>query len=873
MIEPMPRPTEAIRTPDQRLRIFVSSTLGELADERRAVRAAVERLHLAPVMFELGARPHAPRNLYRAYLDQSDVFVGIYWEKYGWVAPGEEISGLEDEYRLSSALPRLIYIKNPAPDREPRLGELLTSIRTQDSASYKAFSTADELADLLETDLATLLAERFDQSRIAATTTGPIAVAPSAEPTLATLPAPLTSLIGRAVELGTLRDLLGRDDVRLVTLTGSGGIGKSRLAIDVAGQLGEEFTGGVAFVDLTSVRDPAEVPSAIAQAIGVRDTGDGPITDKLVTALRHRRVLLVLDNFEQVLDAASALTSLLAEAPGLTLLVTSRTLLRVTGEHAFDVGPLGLPAAEENGHLDESAAVRLFVERARAVRPDFEITPDNARAIRRLCIALDGVPLAIELAAARVRMMPPAAMLERIDRQLPILVGGARDLPQRQQTLRSTIEWSTELLSDDELHLLAALGVFAGSFSLEAVESIVSADGKGSPLDALGVLVDSSLVRQHDRGDLAYFSMLQTVREYAREKLVENGFFEVARARHADYYVQLGERLETVLEGAEQREWVANLSDEHENLRAAARFLLEVRDWERAASFAWTLYVYWWVGGHLGEVPVWMDEVLNSADAASGALTPRTRAIALYFTRAIRFWHDPEEWVIPGLTESAELFRDSDDQPGEALARISLALARLSCSTPNPEAADDELETSVALFRQANDRWGEALALVTLGRVALLQQHLPRALNRFDESLTLAREQGDALGTNIALHHLGWAHLLLGELDLARAKFEECLANSARLGHDEGVAYGLEGLVAIAASAGEYHRAGELFGASQSLREQAGINNAPTFSFHQQYIDRIEKTEFAEEFEASRIRGRVMSADAATAVALTAVES
>ncbi|WP_431247207.1 DUF4062 domain-containing protein [Leifsonia xyli] len=320
-----------IRTPDQRLRVFVSSTLKELAAERRAARAAIERLHLAPVMFELGARPHPPRELYRAYLDQSDVFVGLYWERYGWVAPGEQVSGLEDEYNLCPPdLPRLIYIKDPAPGREPRLTELLARIREDDHASFTYIESAEGLQVLLEADLAVLLAERFELSRVAASPGGSAQAtqrdAPAA--TVASLPSPLTRLIGREDDVAAVRRILA-DGARLLTLTGPGGIGKSRLAIAAAAGMTEPFPDGAVFVDVSPVHDAAGLTAALAGALGVRDTGDAPLADKVTTALRDRRMLLLLDNFEQALSAAPAVTSLLATAPGVSALVTSRSLLRV----------------------------------------------------------------------------------------------------------------------------------------------------------------------------------------------------------------------------------------------------------------------------------------------------------------------------------------------------------------------------------------------------------------------------------------------------------------------------------------------------------------------------------------------------------------
>jgi predicted ATPase len=859
----------AIRTPDQRLRVFVSSTLKELAAERRSARIAIEGLHLAPVMFELGARPHPPRELYRAYLEQSDVFVGLYWERYGWVAPGESVSGLEDEYRLAPALPKLIYIKEPSGSREPRLGDLLNRIRDDDTASFKYFSDADELGGLLQADLATLLAERFDQSRISRVEVAP-AKETTSEDTPTQLPSPLTELIGREREVQAIAGMLQRRSVRLVTLTGPGGIGKSRLSIAVASRVAPDYTGGVVFVDLAPVRDPALVPNAIAQALGVRDTGDGPLEHKLAMALKDRHMLVVLDNFEQVVGAAPTLLVLLGAAPGLSFLVTSRTLLRVSGERSFEVGPLPLPdLARPLSPADALAlpSVELFVERVRAVKPDFELTVDNVDAVARICLALEGVPLAIELAAARARVLTPASILERLGRQLSLLVGGLRDLPERQQAVRNTIEWSTQLLGDNEKLLLAKLGVFAGGFSIEAVDYVWNdsgdADDDTDTLGLLGTLVENSLVRQQDRGTRPYFTMLATVREYAQEQLTANGTLEATSDRHARYYIKLGSDIETELKGPAQLELVTRLTDERDNLRAAVRFLLNRQEWDTAARFAWSLYIYWWVGGHEGEVRGWMEEVL----AASSPVDKRTRAIALYFTRAITFWQDPEDRVVPGLSESADLFREAGDPSGEALALISLALALLAASTPDPAKAEEALETSLERFRSAGDSWGEQMALVTLGRVSLLQQKVHGALNRFEESLSKTRRRHDELGRTIALHHLGWAHLLLGEVDKAKEAFDDSLLASARLGHQEGVAYGLEGLVAIAATNGDVERAGRLFGAAQCLREQTGLYNAPTFSFHQGMVDQILATDAAAQFEEARREGRQLSQGAAVTYA------
>lgn len=851
----------AIRTPDQRLRVFVSSTLRELAPERRAVRAAIEQLNLAPVMFELGARPHPPRDLYRAYLAQSDIFVGLYGEQYGWVAPGDEISGLEDEYRLAPPeMPKLVYVRDGG-EREPRLAELLDRIKADDRASYVHFTDPEQLAELVRGDLATLLAERF--ARVAASTESSFA---SMDGTIE-LPATLTSLLGREREVTTVVDLLADDDVRLVTLTGSGGIGKSRLSIEAANRVRDRFPGGIVFVDLAPVTDPALVPAAIANALGIIDIGDGTLDEKLRMAVRERRLLLLLDNVEQVVDAAPAIRSLLTDAPHLTVLATSRILLRVTGEHGVELGPLALPDMRHGASVGRALAtpsVALFVERVRAAKPDFELMAENVEDVEHIVVALDGVPLALELAAARARVLTPAELLERLDRRLLVLGGGARDLPERQRTIRSTIEWSTHLLTPSQQELLARLGVFAGVFTLEAAEWMADGIPDADILDDLAALVDGSLVRQQDRGDRAVFTMLSTVREYALDRLDGRDDARVLRDRHAQYYVRLGEQAEFELEGATQVGWITRLAEEGDNVRAAMRHLLDTRQWSTAAHLAWTLYVYWWVGGHLGEVHAWMREVLDAGEEVDDP----TRARALYFTRAIGFWQDPDEWLVPGLGESAALFRREGERSGEALALISLALALLGSRQPDAARAGEALQGSLGLFRDAGDTWGEAMALVTIGRVSLLTRDVQGALERFDESLAVAKRQHDGLGESIALHHRGWAELLLGDFAEARDCFEESLAESARLHHDEGVAYGLEGLTAVAAAAGDVLRAGTLLGAAQIVRERAGLYNAPTFSFHQQFVDPILGGPAADAFESGRVRGRHLHVDDAVAYAL-----
>ncbi|GBF06979.1 hypothetical protein DAERI_110161 [Deinococcus aerius] len=860
---PPPAPSAAIRTPDQKLRVFVSSTLQELAEERRAARAAIERLRLTPVMFELGARPHPPRDLYRAYLAQSQVFVGLYWERYGWVAPGEQVSGLEDEYLLAGDRPKLIYVKTPAPGREARLEELLGRIRAEDAASYKPFTSARELRELLADDLAVLLTERYEQGLAAG---APAVPPPEPELGAGALPVPLTSLVGRERETREVTGLFGQPDVRLVTLWGPGGIGKTRLALAAAAALGGQFRHGVRFVPLAALHEPGAVLPAIARGIGLRDPGGPTLAQDVCRALAGRELLLVLDNFEQVLPAAPLLTDLLSDAPGLRLLVTSRSPLRLSGERQVEVGPLPLPEPRRRASPAQfltSPAVRLFVERAHAVKPDFELTGANAAAVAGICAALDGVPLALELAAARIRLLPPAAILARLDQRLPLLTGGARDLPERQQTLRGAIDWSVRLLTGEQRDLFARLGVFARGFTLEAAEAVCGPDVP-DVLGGLEALVDGSLVGQEPREEEPCFSMLATVREYARELLAASGDLEALRTRHAAYYHALAARARPELRGPTQAGWVSRLEFAHDNLRAAVRHDLDTGNAAGAAGLAWDLYLYWWVAGHLAEVRAWMEEVL-----ASGVPLPDlARAQALYYARAITFWQAEPGPLAPDLEESAALFEAGGDLSGAGVASLALGLALAAAVPPDPARVGAAFARSLALFRQAGDAWGEAMALLTLGRAALSAGQVAGARARFEESLALTRREGDQLGLAIAENHVGWTALLLGHPDEAAAHFAAGLSLSARLRHDEGVAYGLEGLLAVAARRGDTPRAARLLGASRALREQTGLIHNLNAAFYQDAVDALRSGAGAATFAAEEAAGHELSVADAVAYAL-----
>jgi len=449
----------SIWTPDRRLRVFVSSTLDELADERAAVTRAITALRLTPVKFELGARPQPPQDVYRAYLAQSDVFIGMYWQHYGQVVAGGQISGLEEEFDLSGGLPRLLYVKEPASAREPRLADLLSRVEQQ--ASYRTFHTAAELSRLVRDDLATLLSERFaaGATTVADATATRSYRAPGPHP----LPVQATPLIGRDQAVGEVAAMLAAPNTRLVTLTGPGGIGKTRLALAVGELRRDRFAAGVAFVPLATVAEPELVWAAIGRAVGAELARTDVAMAAIADRLGDDGWLLILDNLEQLVDIAQGLDQLLARCAGLVILATSLVALGLRAEREYPVPPLSLPADAARlsvKQLTSSPAVALFVDRAQRVRADFALTDSNAAAVVEICERLEGIPLAIELAAARIRLLEPDSLLHRLANSLDALGAAAVDLPERQRTLRATVEWSVGLLGDAERSLLESVAVF-----------------------------------------------------------------------------------------------------------------------------------------------------------------------------------------------------------------------------------------------------------------------------------------------------------------------------------------------------------------------------------------------------------------------------
>jgi predicted ATPase len=814
-----PLDTAAIQTPDRRLRVFVSSTLGELAEERRAVSRAVSALRLTAVMFEAGARPYPPAEVYRSYLAQADVFLGVYWQRYGQLVPGARVSGLEEEFDLSGGLPRLLYVKAPAPDREPRLADLLARIKEESAASYRYFRTPAELGRLVRDDLAVLLSERFAAAGAHDAAAAP---APAGGRGPRPLPVSTTSLLGREQAIGEVARLVGQAGVRLVTLTGPGGVGKTRLAVAAGQRLGDRFAAGAVFVPLDAVTDPGLALAAIGRAVGVDLARTSAPVEALAETFGDGAWLLILDNLEQVAGVAADLAELLARSPQLAMLATSRTVLGLRAEREYPVPPLPLPADPAAVPLEELRSwptVALFVDRARAVRPGFALTEGNAVAVAEICRRLEGLPLAIELAAARTRLLDPPALLGRLAESLDALGTGAVDLPERQRTLRATVEWSVGLLEDAERSLLEVAAVFVDGWTIPAAAAVAGLE-EDRALELSEALARHSLVYV-DSTELGPRSrMLETVREFVAERLMARPDVAEVGLRHAGYYRGLAEQADRPLRGVGQGEWLERLDAEAGNLAAAVRWYL-AHDRGPLPHLFRVLCLFWVQRDLEREAWSWVDQLLPAA----GPLDPQARAELAWAAAVIAIYIGDDAGTLAAQQRLAPLLAGISDPFLHAAAHLALAWTL-------PVAGDfagtlREVTAALQELRGQDEPVFTAIAAYTAGSLETALARYDDALQHLREARKLAERSGGDWLTAGPRVQLAILEVLRGRPDEARTLLDEALDRSLAVRSTPFVALCLAGYAWLAFADGDPERAAQLEGAAEGLRRRVGLSAWP----------------------------------------------
>jgi predicted ATPase/class 3 adenylate cyclase len=976
---------DVILTPDQRVRVFISSTLEELAGERAAARRAIDRLHLVPVWYESGARPHPPRSMYRAYLAQSQVFVGIYWQRYGWVAPGMDVSGLEDEFRLAAGKPMLLYLKRPAPEQEPRLAAMIDGIRAAGSVSYRTFGTPRELERLLADDLAVLLSvsfagaaastsargvspagpgepgeadlpagtvtflltdvegstrlwetapeamevalerhnrllaevigahggvvvtsrgegdsffavfasavsaveaagacqlalrgetwpegavlrvrmglhtgearaggsDRVDHAPInrcarvkAAAHGGQVLVTQAtrdlavgrvgggfglkrlgefrlrdlAEPELiyqlthadlradfpppntlhvGNLPVPVSSFIGRERELEQTGAALGQ--ARVVTLTGPGGVGKTRLALQVATQVARRFEDGAWLCELSPVRDRAGVDDAVAAVFSLTARAGQSTREALVEFLRGKQLLLVLDNCEHLIEAAAALAAVLAwSGERLVILATSREGLGIDGERLVPVPPLGVPGVSADlAAITQAEAVRLFAERAAAVKPGFTLTAENAEAVAAVVRRLDGIALAVELAAARVPAMTVAELARRLERSFAVLGTGRRGAAERHQTLRAAIDWSVDLLAGTEQTLLARLAVFAGGCTLQAVEGVCGGDGidPDAVFELLAGLVTRSLVVAEEKGLQTRYRLLETIRQYGEERLQAAGQAELWRARHAGYYADLLVRVRDHAHDPDPEVfWAVRLTAEQDNLLAAWSWAIGAGNVDAAFTIL----------AGFASVEVWSTYPLVLAGEAALNLPGAAGHPDYLLSLAVSAVFASMRGDVIGAEEMCRRAADANARrdPPDWRVEEAICSARTNIATTRGAFADAArlAEQAAGIARTGGDLADVSIQLTIAAADHVLAGDAPTAVPLANQALALARRIGAPALIATALLGVG-AAIAETNPEQARTCLRESRELSTALGYQK--ARGLVWATAIAFLTGD----------------------------------------------------------------------
>ncbi|HEY7148383.1 MAG TPA: BTAD domain-containing putative transcriptional regulator [Gaiellaceae bacterium] len=652
------------------------------------------------------------------------------------------------------------------------------------------------------------------------------------------VPVPVSTMVGRRREQDEVTAAL-RGDTRVITLTGPGGSGKTRLSVEVANALADDFTDGAFFVALDAIRDEALLMPAIAETLGVRETGERPLRESLAERLVGRRALVVLDNFEQIVEAAPIVAQVLESVPGLTLLVTSRAALRISGEREYPVDP-----------LDVNDAVALFVDRAQNADPRFTLTEANRPAIEEICARLDYLPLALELAAARTKLLPPEAMLALLDERLELSGHGARDLPDRHQALRDTIAWSYDLLGTDEKELFARLGVFGGGFTLESAVAVCDAS-----LDGIATLIDESLLER----DGERMRMLETIREYALEQLAEDEASEYVRRRHAEHFLKLADSEPA----SDQAAWLARMDAERDNLREALTWSLDTKEASLGLRLAAALWEFWWVRGLLAEGRGWLENAL----AVGRAAPPELRARALHAAGSLATRQGDYEWAAALFEQSLALSEELGDPSGTA--RSLLSLGTVAAERGDQVRAIELSERAAELYQESGDRRGHALAVSNLGGIALERGEYAKASELSEQAYGLFETLEDSEGMALALVNQGFSALSEHRPERSLELLRDALRRLAELEFKDVIGYCFEGLAAVLALIERAEEAATLLGAAEALRESLGVELAPAEqSTHTETVDVVRARLGEERFSDAWRQGRELALEQAIAYAL-----
>jgi predicted ATPase len=752
------------------------------------------------------------------------------------------------QYWLAGVAAGLSYTHKAGQPDEQRLAGLIYA-----AANLKRYAAAFKLP--LPTNVELLYDENQSNSEGQST--------PKTKQSKHNLPAQPTPFIGRAKQIVAIKELLQRADVRLITLVGPGGTGKTRLSLQVAQELLDQFAHGVFFVPLADDKDAAQFISRVAQQLAVRE-GGRPLLENVKDYLREKQMLLVLDNFEQLVSNAPVVTDLLAAAPQLKIITSSRIALNLHDEREFQVPPLELPQAENESALEsliENESIILFVERARTAHPNFVLTKDNASAVAEICHRLDGLPLAIELAAARVKLLQPQSILTRLDDRLKLLTGGARDLPARHQTLRNTLEWSYDLLKQDEKILFARLSVFVGGFTFEAAEAVCNSDGKLDILESLTSLLNNSLLRQEETANgEPRFGMLETIRSYALERLTDSGEMDALRAQHARYYgdIIINDVGFFGLYTANTLHWLNWIEREHDNIRATLTWNLATPEGvECGAQMVNVLFWFWYRRGYTIESAMWADRLL--ATPSMQAPSP-FRVMALFASASSAMWQGEQDIALakaqeslaivqqienkeflafmlmgnavvlinmgrdsdaqPMLEQAQNLFKEQNIAPFHTVTLIHLGNAELGLG--HIEQARAYHAEALVEARVINESWLISFALNNLGEVARTQGQFDLARKYYEECETLLRATGDRGDMARFVHSLGYIAQHEEELELAESQFRKSLSMFRRLGNRRGISECLAGLAGLKAQQGQTIWGATLLSAAESLLKASG---------------------------------------------------